>query len=79
MADTKFELILEMLFLKIRNVNASFDEKILTWKSYIINKNLPTIKQIQIIDLKEFTIVVLDVNSKIFVMHVTIQKQKKWL
>ena len=41
-ADTKFELFLRMLFLKISNVNVAFDEETLTWRSYITNKTLPT-------------------------------------
>ena len=40
MADIKFEIILEMFFLKISNANMSFDEEILMLKSYIINKIL---------------------------------------
>ena len=72
MTNTKFEVILEMLFLKINNANVSFDEKILIWKFYTINKTLSTTKQVQIVDLKEFIIVVLDANSKIFVVHVAI-------
>ena len=45
-ADTKFEMILTMLFLKIRNADMAFDEEILMWKFYITNKALPTTKQV---------------------------------
>ena len=47
------------------------------WKFYTTNKALITTKQIQLVDLKEFVIAVLDADSKIFVMHVTIRKQEK--
>ena len=71
-ADTKFEIILEMLFLKISNTDVSFDKKILTWKTYITNKTLPITKQVQIINKKDFVIVTLDADNKTFMMHVTI-------
>ena len=44
MADTKFEVILEMPFLKISNADMLFGEKTLTWRTYTINKALPTIE-----------------------------------
>ena len=76
-ADTKFEVILEMLFLKISNADVSFGKKILTWKTYTTNEALPTIEQIQIVDPKEFVIAALDVDSKTFVIYVAIRKQEK--
>ena len=45
-ANIKFEVILEMLFLKISNVNILFNEKILIQKSYTTNKALFIIKQV---------------------------------
>ena len=44
--DIKFEVILEMFFLKISNIDMSFGKKTLTWKTYIIIKALPITKQI---------------------------------
>ena len=73
-ADTKFEVVLGMLFLKINNANIIFDEKTLTWKSYTIKKALPTTEQVQLVDPKEFIIVALDANSKTFVVHVAIRE-----
>ena len=46
MIDTKFEMILEMPFLKISNVDMSFDERTLTWRIYITNKALSITKQV---------------------------------
>ena len=71
-ADTKFEVILEMFFLKISNADVSFGKKTLTWKTYTTNKALPTTKQVQIVDLKEFVIAALDVNNKTFIVHMAI-------
>ena len=42
------------------------------WKTYTTNEALSITKQVQIIDPKEFVIVALDVDSKTFVMYVTI-------
>ena len=72
MADTKFEVVLRMLFLKISNANVAFGKEILMWKSYITNKALPTTEQVQLVDLKEFVITELDADSEIFVVHVAI-------
>ena len=49
-----------------------FNEKIFTQKTYTINKILSTIKQIQIVDLEEFVIAILDVNNKMFMVHMAI-------
>ena len=45
-ADTKFEVILRMLFLKISNADVAFGEGTLTWKLYTTNKALLTTKQV---------------------------------
>ena len=76
-ANTKFEVILGMPFLKISNADIAFDERTLTWKSYITNKALPTIKQVQLVDLKKFVIAALDADSETFAMHVAIQEQEE--
>ena len=75
--ETKFEVILEMLFLKISNANVSFSEKTLMLRTYTTNKALPTSKQVQIIDPKEFVIAALDVDSEMFVVHVVIREQEE--
>ena len=79
MANTKFEMILEMLFLKISNANVAFGKRTLMWKSYITNKTLPTTDQVPLVSPKKFVIAALDADNKTFVVHVAIQKQKKWL
>ena len=77
MANTKFEMILEMSFLKISNADVSFDKKTLTWKFCIINQALSTIEQVEIIDLKEFVISTLNIDSETFIIHVAIRKQEE--
>ena len=76
-ANTKFEFILGMLFLKFSNVDMLFGKRILTWRTYITNKALPTTKQVQIIDKKDFVIAALDIDNKTFVMHIAIREQEE--
>ena len=76
-ADTKFDVILGILFLKISNADVSFGEEILIWKTYTTNKALPTTKQVQIVDQKEFIIAAIDVNSETFVVYVAIRKREE--
>ena len=44
LANTKFQVIVGLPFLKFSNANMSFGEKILMWKSYTTNKVLLTTK-----------------------------------
>ena len=77
MADTKFEVILGMFFLKISNADVSFGKGTLMWKIYTTNKALPTTEQVQIINKKDFVIAALDADSETFVVHVAIRKQEE--
>ena len=71
-ANTKFEVILRMLFLKLSNADMLFGKKILIQRTYTINKALPTTKQVQIINKKDFIIVALDADNKTFIVYVAI-------
>lgn len=44
---------------------------------YSINEALLTNKKVQIIDKNKFVIVILDVNSKIFIIYLIIKKQEE--
>ena len=66
-----------MLFLKFSNADVLFDEKTLMWKTYTTNKTLFTIKQVQIIDKKNFVIAILDANNETFIVYVAIWEQKE--
>ena len=76
MADTKFEVILGMPFLKISNADVSFGEGTLTWKTYTTNEALPTTEQVQIIDKKDFVIAALDADNETFVVHVAFRERE---
>ena len=71
-ANTKFKVILEILFLKFNNVDVSFCQKTIMWGIYTINKAIHIIKHVHIINKENFLITALDVDSKIFVMYVAI-------
>ena len=75
MANTKFEMILEMFFLKISNADIAFGKKTLMWKSYTTNKALSTTKQVQLVDPQEFVIAALDANSETFIVYVAIRER----
>ena len=45
-ANTKFEMVLRMLFLKISNADIAFGEGTLSWKSYTTKEALPTTEQV---------------------------------
>ena len=70
-------MVLEMLFLKISNIDVEFGKKTITWKSYIINKALQITNQVQLVDPKKFIIAALDADSETFIVHITIQKREE--
>ena len=76
-ANIKFEIILGIFFLKLCNADMSFSKKTLMWKTYTIKKALPTTKQVQIINKKDFVIAALNANNKIFVVHVAIRERER--
>ena len=64
------EVVLDMPFLILSNVDVQFVKKEHTWKTYTTAKALPTIKQVELIDKKEFGKTALDEKSETFVIHV---------
>ena len=54
-----------------------FDKKRLIWTFYTNNETLLNIKQVQLINPKEFVIAALDVSNEIFEVYVAIQKWEK--
>ena len=59
-----------MHFLTLSNTDIQFTEKELVWGSYTVAEALPTTKQVELIDKKEFAKAALDEESETFVMHV---------
>ena len=76
-ADTKFEVVLGMPFLKISNADIAFGERPLMWKSYTTKEALLTTERVQLVDPKEFVIAALDADSKTFIVHVAILEREE--
>ena len=68
--NTSIEVIREILFLALSNAVVSFAQKEFTRRSFITSEALLTIKQVKVIDQKEFAAAVLDPDEKVFVVHV---------
>ena len=77
LADTKFEVVLGMSFLKISNADVVFGNRTLTWKFYTTNEAIPITKQVQLVDPKELVIAAFNMDNKTFVVHVAIQEREE--
>ena len=64
-------MVLRMTFLILNNANIKFAQKKSIWRSYIIVKALSTIKQMEIINKKNFAKLALDEHNETFITHVT--------
>lgn len=71
------EMVLEMPFFSLSNVDIKFEKRGLTWTKYRAAKVLPTSCRIKLIDKKEIAKAALDRNSKTFLIHVVVLKAKK--
>ena len=71
LADISVEVVLRMFFLTFSNADIQFAKKKLTWRFYTIAKALPTTKQVEIINKKEFARATLDENVEAFLVYVT--------
>ena len=70
LANINRGVVLEMLFLTLRNADIWFIKKELTWRSYTAVETLPTTKWVELINKKEFTKVALNKESETFIVHV---------
>ena len=69
------EMVLGMPFLSFSIANIKFAKlKKLIWKIYTAAKALSTTHQVKFINKRKFTRVVLDENSKTFVVHIATQE-----
>ena len=65
-----------MLFLTLSKVEINFAERELNWRMYCLNEALPTTKQVQIINHREFAAAALALNKEAFVVHVAYLETK---
>lgn len=72
--NININVILGIIFFIYLDINVQFARKKLIEKNYMTVEALPTIKKLELINKKEFVIVVLNINIKIFVIYVLILK-----
>lgn len=79
LVNTNMEVILEIPFLLLNNINVEFTKKLrkLIWGTYIGSEALPITNWVEIINKMEFAKVRLDVNLKTFIIYVSAQKLLK--
>ncbi len=72
LADISMEVVLEMPFLSLSNVDVKFAElEKLTWRTDTAVETLSIISRVKLIDKREFARVTLDKNLETFVIHVS--------
>ena len=69
LTNINMEVVLSIAFLILSNADVQFVEKKLTWRSYTATKALPTTKQVELINNKEFAKVALDENFETYVIY----------
>ncbi len=70
LANVKPNVVLKIFFLTMSNVEVDFQAWDLQWRFYITKNILPTIRQVELIEKKEFTVAVLDSENEAFVIYV---------
>lgn len=70
LADTSIKVVLKMSFLIFSNANIQYIQKKLTQKFYIIAETLSIIKQVKLIDQKNFTKMALNNKSKTLIVYI---------
>lgn len=70
LSNTSMNVVLDMFFLTLSNIDMLFAEKKHIWRLYLPVEALPTTKRVYIISYKKFTIVALDPTKKTFVIHI---------
>ena len=69
LVDFSIKVVLEILFLTFSNADIKFAQKEFIWRFYTIAETLSTIKQVKIIDRKEFAKAALHEHVEVFVVH----------
>ena len=70
-ANISPKVVFEMSFLTLSDADIDFLDRELRWRIYTIEKTLPTIEPVELVEKKEFAAVVLDLEYNTFVIHVT--------
>ena len=70
LADIKPNIVLEIFFLTISNVDIDFESRDLKWRSYTNGDVLLTIKYVGLIGKKKFAAAAFDLEYEVFAIHV---------
>ena len=65
-------MVLGMLFVILSDADVDFLKRKLWWRSYTIEKALPTTKQIELVRKKEFAAAAFNLRHETFIVHVAI-------
>ena len=76
LADISKKVVLGMTFLTFSNADIQFTEEELTWRTYTTKKALPTTRQVEIVNWKEFAKAALDENVEALVVYVSFLRLK---
>lgn len=66
------KVVLEISFLTPSNMDISFGEKKLIWRTYVVAEDLFPIKNIKLIDKKDFVKAVLNKDVEAFVVYISL-------
>ena len=69
-SDIKVVVVFKMLLIIFSNAYLWFTHKVLFWGSYNITTTLLTIQKIEIIDKKEFVVIILDKEDETFMVYI---------
>lgn len=70
MGKTAIEVVLDMLFWTFNKVDMNFANRESNYRTYILDKILPTIKQMEIFDQTKFVAVALILDKKAFILNI---------
>ena len=70
LANTTVDVVPGMPFLSLSNADIQFDTRNLTCRTYSTTEDLPTTRQVELINKHEFARATLDENSEAFIIHV---------
>ena len=69
-ANVSAEVVFEMLFLTLSDVDVDFSDRELCWRIYTTKKAFPTTRRIELVGKKEFADIALDSELETYIVHV---------
>ncbi len=69
LANVKPDIVLEMSFLTMSNINIDFQAQDSQWRFYITRNIIPTTKIVELIGKKEFAIATLELKYDAFIVY----------